>query len=92
MSISWPSFVIGLLVGFFLRETMLIIFKQNKSNSDQMLAWVISVTWVVWHIAAGLNLVDGPPPTMYDLVSGGTIGWILGDKFWDSAGSFFKRK
>ena len=92
MSISWTSFIIGLLVGFILGAGFMNLFKKEAVPGDQILAWVISTTWVIWHISAGLSVVDNAPPGMYDVVSGGAVGFILGEKFWTSLTSFTKRK
>lgn len=91
MTVSWPSFIIGLVIGFVLGAGAVHFFKHKSIPGDQMLAWVIALTWVIWHLAAGVSILDSPPPTMYDVVSGGAVGFILGERFWDGIGSFVKK-
>lgn len=91
MTVSWPSFVLGLVIGFVLGAGAVHFFKKNSVPGDQILAWTISLTWVIWHIAAALSIVAGPPPTMYDVVSGGAVGFILGERFWNGVGGFIKK-
>ena len=72
---------IGFIIGFF---TASFLYK-TKYTADMILAWVISTVWILWHIGAGFNLfgVTHEPPTMFDIVSGGAVGFILGEKFFD---------
>lgn len=51
----------------------------------------------MWHLASGFSLwgVTHAPPTMFDVVAGGSVGFILGEKFFDyvsnSVGNIFKK-
>ena len=90
MLVDWPSFTIGLVVGFIVGSMAVLVFKCDHFKGDMLLAWTISLTWIVWHLGAGLSLLEGPPPTMYDVVSGGSVGFILGEKFWEGI-KFWKK-
>ena len=90
MAIDWASFIIGLTIGFILGFLAVFLFNCRPFKGDHFLAWVISLSWVIWHISAGLGIIGAPPPTMYDVVSGGSVGFILGEKFWDGV-KFWKK-
>ena len=89
--ISWPSFLIGLVIGFVLGAGFVSWFHRSGLKGEDFLAWSIALSWVIWHLSAGAGLVDTVPPTMYDVVSGGAVGFILGERFFDYlAGSISK--
>lgn len=95
MDISWLSFLIGLALGFIAGAVFMSVLHRTGVRGEDILAWVISGSWIVWHIGAGLGLVDSVPPTMYDVVSGGAVGFILGERFFDylanSVGRVFRK-
>lgn len=69
-----------------------IIFRQQSIPGDYILAWTIAISWIVWHLGAGFGFLNAPPPTMYDLISGGSVGFILGERFWDGFSNILRRK
>lgn len=83
LTISWPSFIIGLLIGFVLGAGFVKLFHKTGFQGDQFLAWSIAISWLLWHLSSGVGVIDTVPPTMYDVVSGGAVGFILGEKFFD---------
>jgi hypothetical protein len=95
MSISWPSFVLGLIIGFTLGFFALafaqFLLGKRSIPGDQFLAYFISVSWVIWHLGTGLGVLPVPPPTMYDVISGGAVGFILGERFWDGLAGVLKK-
>lgn len=95
--VFWQGALLGLIVGFVMGFFIASLFHKTKYSPEMFLAWVISVIWVFWHVGAGFNVfgVVAPPPTMFDLISGGSVGFILGERFSDyvsgSVGKIFKK-
>lgn len=83
MSISWPSFLLGVVIGFAFGALFISLVHRHQHESEAILAWVISLVWVCWHVAAGLALIASAPPTIFDLVAGGSVGFVLGERFFD---------
>lgn len=81
----WEGAGVGLLVGFITGFLVASFFNKTKYSPEMFLAWTISIVWISWHTGAGFNLfgVVSPPPVMFDIVSGGSVGFILGEKFFD---------
>jgi F0F1-type ATP synthase assembly protein I len=75
--------VIGLLIGFFGGGLLLHLIHKKKAKAVDTFAWVISITWFVWQVSAGLTQTIDAPPAMFDLVSGGAVGFIFGETFFD---------
>lgn len=82
--ISWPSFlaglIVGLLVGIFVGVVGNRLMTKMQITGADTLAWVMVVIWIVWHVGGGLGYLDNPP-TLYDVISGAAVGYILGEKF-----------
>lgn len=93
----WQGALVGLILGFFLGFFVSSFFHKTKYTPDMVLAWILATVWLVWHVGAGFNVfgVTHEPPTVYDIVSGGAVGFILGEKFFDyvsvSVRNAFKR-
>lgn len=78
------GFAFGMTLGFLLGIAAMIILGRNGAKKEDMLAWTIAIVWLCWHVAAGFS--GGSitvPPTMFDIVSGGSVGFIFGEKFFD---------
>jgi len=91
-TISWPSFVLGIIIGFVMGMGVMRWFNKGKFPGDHLLAWFIALNWIGWHTSVALGFVEIVPPTIYDLVSGGAVGFILGERFWDGLGNLVRRK
>ena len=93
----WQGGLAGLVLGFILGFFVASFFHKTKYSPEMFLAWIIATIWIVWHVGAGFNLfgVTHEPPTMFDIISGGSVGFILGEKFFDyisnSVGKVFKK-
>lgn len=92
----WQGALIGLIVGFVLGFLTSTFFKKTPYTPEVFLAWLISLIWIFWNVLAGVGF-DGitPPPTIFDIVAGGSVGFIMGEKFFDyvakSIGGIFKK-
>lgn len=78
------GFAVGLMLGFLLGIFAMVVMGKNGYKKEDMLAWTIAIVWLCWHVAAGFS--GGAitvPPTMFDIVSGGAVGFIFGEKFFD---------
>ena len=78
------GFALGLIVGFLVGIFAMVAIGKNQTRKEDVLAWVIAIVWLCWHVAAGFT--GGAitvPPTMFDIVSGGSVGFIFGEKFFD---------
>lgn len=78
------GFLLGLTIGFLVGIFAMVLIGKNNAKSEDMLAWTIAIVWLCWHVAAGFS--GGSitvPPTMFDIVSGGSVGFIFGEKFFD---------
>jgi len=72
------------MLGFLLGVFAMVLIGRNGAKKEDMLAWTIAIIWLCWHVAAGFS--GGSitvPPTMFDIVSGGAVGFIFGEKFFD---------
>lgn len=77
------GFILGSLIGFLLGIGAMVVFGRQGYRKEDMLAWTIGITWLIWHIVAGFTGAIETPPSMFDIVSGGAIGFIFGEKFFD---------
>jgi|TARA_R110000851_G_scaffold29_5_gene114 hypothetical protein len=84
------GFVFGLIVGSLITVFAIIIFGKKDYAKEDMLAWTIVLVWLVWHIIAGFTGIVDSPPNIFDIVSGGAVGFVLGEKFMNMI-PFFKR-
>lgn len=78
------GFAFGLTIGFLFGIFAMVVMGRNGYKKEDMLAWTIAIVWLCWHVAAGFS--GGAitvPPTMFDIVSGGAVGFIFGEKFFD---------
>ena len=78
------GFALGLVVGFLVGVLAMVLIGRNGAKKEDMLAWTIAIVWLCWHVAAGFS--GGAitvPPTMFDIVSGGAVGFILGERFFE---------
>lgn len=78
------GFAVGLMLGFLLGIFAMVTMGRQGYKKEDMLAWTIAIIWLCWHVAAGFS--GGSitvPPTMFDIVSGGAVGFIFGEKFFD---------
>jgi hypothetical protein len=79
----YQGFILGSLIGFLLGVAAMIFFGRKGYRKEDLLAWTIGIVWLTWHVAAGFTGVIHTPPSMFDIVSGGAIGFIFGEKFFD---------
>ncbi len=78
------GFALGLIVGFLLGIFAMMLIGKNKTKKEDALAWVIAIIWLCWHVAAGFSGDSiTVPPNMFDIVSGGSVGFIFGENFFD---------
>lgn len=74
---------LGFLAGVATGVVAVSMFKNIKYNGQDILAWILAITWIIWHLLAAFTEAVEAPPTMYDIVSGGAVGFIFGEKFFD---------
>lgn len=86
----WQGFLLGIVLGFLAGMGVMAIFKKMGFKKEELLAWTIGVTWFVWHVAAGFTGIVSTPPSMFDIVSGGAVGFIFGEKFFEYIASAVK--
>lgn len=79
----WQGFLLGCLLGFLLGMAAMIFFGRKGYKKEDLLAWTIGITWLTWHVIAGFTGIIHTPPSMFDIVSGGAMGFIFGEKFFD---------
>lgn len=90
------GFILGCLIGFLLGVGAMVVFGRKGYRKEDMLAWTIGIIWLIWHVGAGFTGAIETPPSMFDIVSGGAIGFIFGEKFFDylasAVSNIFKKK
>ena len=86
------GFILGSLIGFLLGIGAMVFFGRRGVNKEDLLAWTIAIVWLVWHVIAGFTGTISVPPSMFDIVSGGAVGFIFGEKFFDYIAGSFSRK
>lgn len=86
----WQGFVFGLVVGCLLGIGVMVIFGKSGAKKEDLLAWTIAIVWLIWHVIAGFTGLISTPPNMFDIVSGGAVGFVLGEKFFDYFNAFRK--
>ena len=74
---SFIGFVIGFVVGFCYKS----LLDDKFIKPANFLAWMISIIWLAWLSFLALDMISMEPPTVFNLVSGSAVGYILGDKF-----------
>jgi len=81
----WEGIALGAIVGFILGFLTSSVFNNRGVKGEFVLAWAISVSWLVWHIGVGFGIfgVVSSPPAFFDIVAGGSVGFILGEKFFE---------
>ncbi len=77
------GFILGLTIGVLLGIGVMTIFGKQGYKKEDMLAWTIAIVWLIWHVVAGFLGTISAPPNMFDVVSGGAVGFVLGEKFFD---------
>ena len=77
------GFVFGLVTGVLLGIGAMVVFGRKGYKKEDLLAWTIAIVWLIWHVVAGFTGVIETPPNMFDVVSGGAVGFVLGEKFFD---------
>lgn len=73
------GFIGGIVVGFLLRA----FFDGKEVHGELILAWVLATLWIIWHVIAALSTTYDRPPMVFDVVAGGAVGVIIGEKFFD---------
>jgi len=87
------GFALGLILGFLVGVFAMVSIGRKGYKKEDMLAWSIAIVWLGWHVAAGFS--GGSitvPPTMFDIVSGGAVGFIFGEKFFEYIASAIRIK
>jgi len=79
----WQGIGIGLITGVVIGFILRAFFDGKEIHGELILAWVISIVWLIWHVIAALSSTYEQPPTMFDVISGGAIGVVIGEKFFD---------
>lgn len=83
MTIDWPSFGLGVLVGAIIGAIAVLVWKQKADQTQLALAWAISVSWLLWHVANGLEILPTSPSATFDIIAGASVGVVIGEKFFE---------
>lgn len=78
----WQGLGIGLFVGIIIGFLLRAILTHQKIKSESTFAWILSSSWLIWHLSAALTTIERPP-TVFDVVAGAAVGVVIGEKFFD---------